>query len=251
MGCVQAEKKEVLAAAIPRQAMAFIIGSHLDENSWFETIQRLGSGNTDKYDIVALPKLNRDGETALHLEQIAEHYCEKLTAPTTLVAHSFGGAISAAMMGLCPEKISKIIYVAAIVPLNGEKAMDLMKNVDQKLFMSAVKIEKGRIIPKSQKKLLSVLDAGINLNSLILPDTYSESMFPGKDVIRFDVKKFEKTPKYYIFTEADKIIPRAQQKKYSERVHVLDSKSVTSGHLPMISQPAELALAIDAFASIR
>ncbi|MBC7372179.1 MAG: alpha/beta hydrolase [Bdellovibrionaceae bacterium] len=229
-----------------KKDIAFINGSHLDENSWFEVIRILGS---EKYNAVALPRLGRDDDGPAHISNMAKLSCEKLSGPTIMIVHSFGGAIVNSMIGICPEKISKVIYISALVPLKGEKPMDLLKGVDQKLFMSAVKIEKSRIVPKSQKKLLMVLDSGINPNSLILPNTYSESTTPGGDVLDFDGEKFQKIPKYYIFTEADQIIPLAIQKKYVERVNILGTRSVNSGHLPMISQPEELAKAIEALLS--
>ena len=52
------------------------------------------------------------------------------------------------MTGICPENISKIIYVAALVPLNGEHPTDQLKGIDQKLYMSFVEVGKDRTTPK-------------------------------------------------------------------------------------------------------
>ncbi|RYZ76424.1 MAG: alpha/beta hydrolase, partial [Proteobacteria bacterium] len=213
--CAHAEKKTEAAVPIApaKKEIVFINGSHLDETSWFEVVRILG---TEKYSALALPRLGRDEVGPSSLAKIAELSCAQLKAPSTLVVHSFGGAIANAMYGVCPEKFAGIVYVSALIPASGETPMALLKGVDQKTYMAAVKMEKGRIVPRSQKKLLQALDSGINPNTLILPKVYSESMAVNADVVQFDYVKMQSVPKFYIFTENDKVLPLSLQKKYVE-----------------------------------
>ncbi len=88
--------------------LILISGSHLDETSWGEMIKNLDQAH---FAVLAHPRLGRDANQPLHLKQIAEMACQKLGVPTVVVAHSFGGSTANEMTGVCPEKISKIIYV--------------------------------------------------------------------------------------------------------------------------------------------
>lgn len=194
-----------------------------------------------------MPRLGRDADHPEHLKQTAEMACAKITAPTTIVAHSFGGAVTNEIIGVCPAKVKKIIYVSALVPMNGEHPTDMLKGANQKAYMSAVKVGKDRITPKKQIVFLKKLDASLKLDQKNLPPVYAESMLSLGDVIENNAADFNKIAKYYIYTSDDKVIPLDYQKKMTARLTLAGSDSVKSGHLPLLTKPAQLAQILQKF----
>lgn len=227
-----------------KKKLVLISGSHLDESSWNEVIKNL---NSSTYSVTALPRLGRDPEHPTHLKQTAEAACQRIENSSTLVAHSFGGVLANEIVGVCPTKISKIIYVAALVPFSGEHGTDLLKGADQKSYMSAVKIEKDRISPKSKNSFLLTLDSGIDVDQKSLPGVYPESLLGSADTLQLNQDDLENVQKYYVFTSEDKIISPDYQKKIAGRVHLAATNTIRSGHLPMISKPQELSRIIQSF----
>lgn len=227
--------------------LILITGSHLDETSWSDVAKNLDETH---FSVLALPRLGRDANQPLHLKQIAEMACHKLEGPTAVVAHSFGGATANEMTGVCPEKISKIIYIAALVPLNGEHPTDQLKGADQKLYMSIVEVGKDRITPKSKVKFLNGMDSEVSKNQDALPAVFPESMLNLGDVIEFKNDTFNAIPKYYVFTSKDHVIAPEFQKKIAQRITLTASEMIQSGHLPLLSKPKEVAEIIKAVTSL-
>ena len=227
-----------------QKELVFITGSHFDEASWDPVIKNL---NSAKFVTLSITREGRDPNKPAHLKQIAEAACLKMHDTSILVAHSFGGATANEIVGTCPNKVVKIIYVSALVPLNQEHPTDILKGADQKQYLSAVKIEKDRITPKSKVEFSQILDSELHLDERQLPPVYSESMLNLADTVTFDQKIYTAIPKYYIYTNLDKIISLESQKKLASRIVFIGSNSLASGHLPMLSKPKELAQIIDAF----
>lgn len=45
------------------------------------------------------------------------------------MGHDFGGACISHVMELFPQKISKAVFVAAVMPTSGQSTLDLLKQV--------------------------------------------------------------------------------------------------------------------------
>ena len=98
--------------------MILIQGVHLDGSSW-DAFKKLIPN--DQFEVSDLGRIGRDDKQPASLKQIATLSCNQLVRPSVVIAHSYGGAITNAMIGICPEKIKQVIYVAALVPMVGEK----------------------------------------------------------------------------------------------------------------------------------
>jgi pimeloyl-ACP methyl ester carboxylesterase len=245
--CAQSAKVEAPPTAVVESKINLVLisGFHLDERSWDEMIKSI---DMTKFTVQAMPRLGRDPDHPAHLSEIAKMSCEKIKGPSVIVGHSFGGAFTNEIMGVCPGKVLKIIYVSALVPLKGEHAMDQLKGVDQRRYGSAVKMDKDRMTPKSQKAILSALDNGVSKEQTKQTQVYPESFVPSGDAVDYNSEAFAKLSKYYIYTGKDEVIPVKFQKKFTDRIEITDSKTIQSGHLPMLTQPKELAKAIEDFA---
>ncbi len=219
--------------------LVFIQGVYLDGSVWKAVESKMDGKD---FNMMDLGRMGRDNQTPASLTQIATESCQAIPAASILVAHSFGGAISNQMAGICPEKISKIIYVSALVPLKGEKPFDLMNKTDKANVSKVLTLGKFKTIPKGST-FYAQTDAMIN-STTELPPLYPEWLSLGAEEINYDEAKFNAIPKAYIYTEKDTIISLTTQFQYTSRSGIQNSDGIPTGHYPMLSNPERLTVLI-------
>jgi pimeloyl-ACP methyl ester carboxylesterase len=226
----------------PKTTLVLIQGYHLDQTSWNEVSNRIPK---EQFDVLTL---NRDGRDTVHpasLKEIATLGCAKTPVSSILVAHSYGGAIATAMFGLCPEKIVKIIYVSAVVPMNTEKPFDRMKDKRaQKTYAKAVTFDSKMIYPRESMVFYKVMDPSVNLHSLWLPALFPESMNLTMEPLQYDQEKFWALAKSYVITEKDPVVSLQSQQMFIKDARITQTEGVATGHFPMISNPEALTRVI-------
>ncbi len=220
--------------------LVLIQGIYLDGTAWKAVKKRL---DNKAYNMLDLGRTGRDTQKPASLTQIATESCQAIPSTSILVAHSFGGAISNQMAGICPEKISKIIYVSALVPLKGEKPFDLMTRTDKTNISKVVTLGKFKSIPKGST-YYAFSDSVIN-STTELPPLYPEWMSLGHEDIQYDEAKFKAIPKAYIYTEKDPILSLTTQFQYTSRSGIQNSDGIPTGHYPMLSNPERLTVLIN------
>lgn len=238
VGCAQTKKQ------LPLQNLVLIQGVHVDGTVWNEVTKRL---NANSFNVINLERIGRDSEKAASLKDIATQSCQKIPMKSTVVAHSYGGAIVNSMTGICPDKIQKIIYISAVVPLSGEKPFDLMNKTDKMNYSKVVTFGKYKIIPKEAKTFFQTADATIN-SKTELPMLHSEWMSLSTEDVVYDEAKFNAIPKAYIYTEKDMIISLTTQFQYTSRTGIRHYDGIPTGHYPMLSNPERLSVLIKKWA---
>lgn len=237
VSCAQTKK------IVPKN-LVLIQGVYLDGTAWQSVKNKL---NGQAFKVMALGRMGRDTKGPASLTQIATESCQAIPAASILVAHSFGGAISNQMAGICPEKIRKIIYVAALVPLNGEEPFDLMTKTDKTNISKIVTLGKFKSIPKGAA-YYSFSDPMIN-STTELPPLYPEWLSLGSEKIGYDEAKFNAIPKAYIYAEKDPIVSLTTQFQYTSRAGIQNSDGIQTGHYPMLSNPERLSVLITKWAN--
>lgn len=237
VSCAQTKK-------ITPKNLVLIQGVYLDGTAW-QAVKSKMDGNA--FNMMDLGRLGRDTQTPASLTQIATESCRAIPAASILVAHSFGGAISNQMVGICPEKISKIIYVAALVPLAGEKPFDLMTKTDKANISKVVTLGKFKSIPKGST-YYTFSDTMIN-STTELPPLYPEWLSLGAEEIKYDEAKFNAIPKAYIYAEKDPILSLTTQFQFTSRSGIQNSDGIPTGHYPMLSNPERLTVLISKWAN--
>lgn len=219
--------------------IVFIHGSHFDNEAWEKILPEM----KPHYRTQAINLIAREAHEVATIQQMAQTVCLQVNSPSAFVGHSFGGAVINEMVGICPEKISSIIYVTALVPLKGEGPFDAASKADEIGYKKSVRFT-DRIYPRSKLVFFKHMDPDLKANQLPKSPLHSESLAIGAMKIDYDLEVFAKTPKAYIFAERDPIITIATQRKFTERSQITRTKTLNSAHLPMLSQPEELAAAI-------
>lgn len=220
------------------KTVILIHGAHLDGASWNKVTSYLEQNN-QKVMAPTLP--GRDNNKNVDLTTYAQFVCDIAPENSILVGHSQGGAIANQMVGLCPEKIAKIIYVTAVVPLNGERPFDLMEKRDEKAYAKTVVFKKDRAEPRNKRGFLRAMAQDFDYKTGKAPAIYSEPTKVAGTIVKFESEHFDSIPKAYIYAESDLIITPQTQKKYTDRTEFQETYSVVSGHLPMVTKPDALA----------
>lgn len=221
-----------------QRTIVLIHGAHMDGSSWGQ-VKAILENNDQK--VVAPNMPGRDNNKNVDLTTYAQAACDQAPDNSIIVGHSQGGAIANQMVGICPEKISKIIYVTAVVPLNGERPFDLMEKRDEKIYAKTVVFKKDRAEPKNKRAFLRAMAQDFDYKTTKAPAIYSEPTKVSGTVLKFESEDFDAIPKAYIFAETDLIITPATQKKYTDRTEFQETYTIVSGHLPMVTKPAALA----------
>lgn len=230
-----------------KKTLVFIQGYHLDGASWDEVIKKIPH---KEFNTMTLGRIGRDESKPASLNNIATLSCKQIPKHSILIAHSFGGAISTAMYGLCPEKISKIIYISAIIPKNGEKPFDRMRNrQDQSNYARAVTFNKTTITPRAPKDFYPAMDPSVDLTSKSLPKLYPESFSLTFEVVNYDAEQFTSLPKSYILTENDPVVGVQTQQIFIKDAGIKEVQAIPTGHFPMIAKPELLSHMILKFAN--
>lgn len=227
-----------MTQTLSKKTLVLIQGYHLDETSWDEIKSRIP---TEEFNVMTLGRLGRDLNHPASLKEIATMSCQAIPDHSVLVAHSYGGAISTAMFGICPEKIFKIIYISAIVPNNGEKPFDRMNSKeDQGNYAKAVTFSASMITPKDPQVFYSEMDPSIETSSDILPHVYPESLNLTAEKLSYDAVKFKKLSKAYIVTTKDPVVGSTTQRMFIRDAGITQTIEIPTGHFPMIAQPEML-----------
>lgn len=234
VGCAATAPKK---SDVPKQNLVLIQGVHLDGSAWQDLKTKL---DPDAFSVMDLGRVGRDTETAASLKSIAEQSCAAIPEKSTLVAHSYGGAIANQMVGVCPDKITRIIYVSALVPLNGEKPFDLMNKTDKMNYGKVVTFGKFKIIPKEALAFFPGTDAQVNTQGT-LPPLFPEWTSLGAEDVIYDEAKFAAIPKIYLYTEKDPVISLTTQFQYTSRTGIKNVDGIPTGHFPMLSNPEKLS----------
>lgn len=220
------------------KTLVFIQGYHLDEKSWDKVISYIPK---DRFAIHTIPRPDSDRPQANTLKAMAKKGCQGISADSILVAHSFGGAIANQMFGYCPQKILKIIYISAIIPLNDE--LPFAKMTDEKAlnyYAQAVTFEANSVSPKDPETFYKIMDPEVTY-SVDSPKIYAEANSMAEDELIYNEEKFKALPKSYIMTTKDNVVSKDTQLMFIKASSIESIEKISTGHFPMISGPEELS----------
>jgi len=166
----------------------------------------------------------------------------------TLVAHSFGGVVLNQVAEDIPAQISKLVYVAAYVPKNGESLLSLATaDADSHL---------GKVLQIKEKEGLAVVpnegivdaffaDAPKQVQDYAVAHFPVEPLAPLATPVKTTEANYGKLKKVYVFTADDHTnSPTLQHKMVSEN-NITKTYTLPSSHTPFVSMPSVLAAIIN------
>lgn len=168
-------------------------------------------------------------------------------APVVLVGHSFGGITISAVAEAAPDKIKRLVYVAAYLPTNGQSLQDLaFSDPDSKAGPNFVVDEPNlvaRIKPEARTDLF-LNDGSEELRAGFAETMVDEPLQPLGTPVVVTPERFGQVAKAYVRTAYDQVVSPALQARMIAATPVDDDVAIDSGHAPFITRPKELAAAL-------
>jgi pimeloyl-ACP methyl ester carboxylesterase len=160
--------------------------------------------------------------------------------PVVLVGHSWGGMVISEA-GNDP-KVAALVYIAALVPEEGQSTNDVLKPYPPTPGLSAIKADASGFLTLTRAGIeeafvpdLSKADRAIVYatqgpwNSTCLSDKVATPAWKSK-------------PSWYIVVD-DRMLPPEYEQAIAKKIRATTT-NLTAGHVPMLSKPKEIAAVI-------
>ena len=161
-----------------------------------------------------------------------------------LVAHSLGGMVVPGIVARAPERIKRVVFIAAVVPRDGKSILDLWPSPRwaRWLYLLATHARTRGVLPPrwyARRRLSPAM--GPELRQGFLEQRCPEPYRPLEEPI--SMNGFS-TPSTYIFLTDDGGLPPARQRKMIMNLNNPQLVTIESGHNVQLTWPEEAARAI-------
>lgn len=186
---------------------------------------------------------------AAYVQRVVEA-ADAIDGKIVLVGHSLGGAIITQVAERIPHKIERLVFVAAILPRNGQTSMELMSSD-----------EDGGLLPRlvfSDDESYATVDdetvKAVLLNDVEEPDRLAaflphfrmkQATEPFMAAAQVTDEAFGSVPKTYIRASRDKVLSPALQDRMISGWEIEQIITLESGHFPLMSIPERLVDALN------
>lgn len=170
--------------------------------------------------------------------------------PALLVGHSMGGIVVAQVASRQPARVKAAVFVAALLPQDGESLLDLIRRQDGPGVQPFV-----RPGPVPGTTVLAPEAAGA-----LFPDATPRAaaaamgaMSPQSNKAQTDKAVvgpgFARVPRAYVFCTQDRVVTPALQRAMVAASPCEAEFTLDCGHVPQLTKPAELAAILAGLAS--
>ncbi|OJX01766.1 MAG: alpha/beta hydrolase [Bacteroidetes bacterium 43-93] len=160
-----------------------------------------------------------------------------------LVGHSMAGVVVSEVADAIPDKLEKLIYVAAFVPANGQSLQDLaFQDAQSQLGPSLIPSQDMLTLDVKQENRINIFcqDGSDEAKALLTQKFRVEPAIPFTNKASLSADKFGKVDKYYIHTSQDHAIGPDLQDKMANAAGITKTYTLNSGHSPFLSVPDQL-----------
>lgn len=243
------------SALAERPTFVLVHGALFTSTGW----SRLQGKLQDQgYNVVTLDLPGRNGDgldpRTITIDSSAEQVCRVANlqpGPVVLVGHSQGGAVITQAANDCGEQVMALVYIAAVMPKNGQTAFAGLNPerdntfplcVDPDPAVGLFKLKRTGPLEASFFQDLRANDA--ELADQTLASMVSEPLGIGTTELHFDEAKINAIPKFYVEALQDRVLSLETQRTFQALWHFNKIYSLETGHSPFLSRPKEVADAL-------
>jgi pimeloyl-ACP methyl ester carboxylesterase len=220
--------------------IVLVHGAWADGSCWSAVIESL---QADGYTVTApqFPETSLAADVA-RLRQVLR----RLTGPTILVGHSYGGQI---MTALGPDAVgvAALVYIAAFGLDKGESLGNLLVGGPPTAALAHLIVDELGVawIPEDDFVGHFASDVGPVKAKVLCAVQQGLSMSTLEDVM--DVPAWKSRPAWYLVATNDEAIPPDAERMFAQRMGA-KTVEIESSHLAMVSHPKEVVELIEAAA---
>jgi len=224
------------------------------EGSEFDEVKTLLSRNGSK---VITPDLPGHGNNFKPIGKVTmEAYVRRVTEAINdldeeviLVGHSFAGMVISQVAENIPEKIEQLVYIAAMLPKNGDTGLGLMQSdKDGQLLPKVVfsECQTYATIRVDDMREIMLHDADErHIEEMIPKLSMKQATQPFMAPVQLSAINFGAVPKHYIRATLDKVISPSKQEEMIVNWKVDQVSTLESGHFPFTSMASRLCEVIE------
>ncbi len=169
----------------------------------------------------------------------------KIEGNVILAGHSLSGFVVTKVAQLIPQKIDKLIYIAAMVPNSNKTVFDILnEDKEGQLLENLIFSEDKSWATVNEVALKKVVYNGATAEQIssAAPKLVYQATQPFfVSVNTEDASSLASLPKTYIKCEDDKILSPNAQQKLIDTCGIKKTLSIKAGHVPQVEKPIELA----------
>jgi pimeloyl-ACP methyl ester carboxylesterase len=163
---------------------------------------------------------------------------DRLDGNCILVGHSWGGFVITEVGN--DERVSGLVYLAALAPDAGESMMDLMRQYGAP---SPHFQEQNGFVWISEAGVDAVLASDVSKERKALLHATQIAPSTSLMTVKAGFPAWKNKPSWYLLTANDKAVPPDLQRDLAQRMKA-KTTTVESHHFPMISRPQEVLAVI-------
>jgi len=161
-----------------------------------------------------------------------------------LVGHSLGGMIISSVAEAMPEKIEKLIYVAAYLPTTGQ-TLDQLAHMDRDSHLGGDALifhtDTYTVdVNPDQIANLFIQDGTPEIQNQVVNNYRTEPLIPFINPVTLTQQNFGSVKKIYIKTLQDHVISPYLQNQMISTTEVESVYEINTGHSPFLSKPDAL-----------
>lgn len=176
---------------------------------------------------------------------------ERLPEPAVLVGHSLGGMTLTQTAENVPHLIRKLVYIAALVPENGESSIAVLGRLAPEFpRMPVVKIEDGAALELDRAAVPNLLYGQCSAADVAWASARlrANAVEPMIAPVRRSAARFGSLPRAYIECTKDNAVAPIAQRAMGAGQFGTEVARLDTDHSPFLSMPEELTALLDRFA---
>jgi pimeloyl-ACP methyl ester carboxylesterase len=199
----------------------------------------------NKVIVVELPGHGSDNTATytLSIDVYRDKVIEAISAvneKVILVGHSMGGMVVTAVAEKVPSKISKLVYIGAFLPANGQALTDLAysdpgSRLGPLLVESADKLTLG--VKADSLIYLFINDGNAAVKKQVIDNYRAEPAIPFTNKVTLTNENFGTVSKAYIKTIQDIVISPGLQDRMIAAAGIKSVYTINTSHSPFLAQP--------------
>src|SRR3954454_4073266 len=181
------------------------------------------------------------------LDAYAGRICELLDRsdePAILVANSMGGIVISEAAARRPDRVKRLVYVAAFLPGDGQSLADLtaLPEAADDLVQKTIDVSGDPPVGSLPETTCqaSNQDCSRDVMDWAVKRTGSQAITPLTEPVSLN-PEFERIPRTYVICTRDRIVPPPLQRRLVRDREVTDVVELDAGHHPQLPRIDELA----------